>query len=161
MDEATKRPQAEDGKKLDEQWEANKAAADGRREAEAKERGGYLYTLPLGQPPIAIAQHYGGKRPGVLLELLEINPPQEAGPCGVCTTCERRNGSTCPQPRARWSRWFVGLGILIPVAWGDPRKKGDPPVVAPKALGRRNHQSAIRAQAIPAAGAEAAKRAKP
>lgn len=134
--------QSEEGKKLDRLHEQNQAAADARRPAEAEARGGYLYTIKLGQTPIQVAQHYGGQRRGVLEELLEANPAQKEGPCGVCLTCAAKDGKPCPKPRTRWARWFVGQGILIPVAWGDPREKGDPVAKPPSRFARRIHASA-------------------
>lgn len=167
--------QSDDGKKIDRLWEANKAAADARRPAEAEERGGWIYTVGLHQTPIAVAQFYGGKRAGVLAELLENNRDQQEGRCERCHACgvakelesraRRANGAApgtpepppdCEKPRVRWGRWFVGVGLLLPVSWGDPRLKGDMPTKPPRqaAMGRAISLSVQKARAKGAKGGE-------
>lgn len=136
--------QTDDGKVIDRQWEANKAEADGRRPAEAEARGGWIYTVGLHQSPIMVAQHFGGRRPGVLLELLAVNPRMDHGPCDVCVPCaamvkEERSEVTCAAPMLRWDRrrWFVGAGVLLPLSWGDPRLKSPLSIERPATAGMR------------------------
>ena len=140
--------QTEEGKALEELDKRNRAVWQAQRDPDARARGGWLFSVGLGQSPDAVAQHYSGGKRGALDELLALNPAQEAGPCNVCDDCNAQRASVlkqepkCKRPVARWARWFVGAGILLPYEWGDPDLRR-PLVGRPGAtLARRNHASA-------------------
>lgn len=79
-----------------------------RRKIEAQQRGGYLYVVRQNDLPSLVAQHYGGKKIGVISELQKLNPTVSTG--------------------GTWSQWFEGTEILLPVKWGDPSLKPLPPL---------------------------------
>jgi hypothetical protein len=99
-----------DARYWDELWEQNRQAAEARRPIEAIARGGWLFVV-LGEAvahPLEVAQHLAGStRPGVWRELVARNPKLSE---------IRPDGSV--------KAWFAGAGVLVPVAWGDPRARG-------------------------------------
>ena len=95
--------QSEEGRASDVLWEQNRRARERARPGEARARGGWLFSVSPGVTPLDVARHYSGGKRGALKELATLNPSCVDGD--------------------RWVRWFPGLGLLLPVGWGDPMKR--------------------------------------
>lgn len=84
------------------------------RSIDAQKAGGYLYVVRMNDLPINVAQHYGGKKPGVLAQMVKLNPTVAAN---------------------KWKGWVEGAEVLLPVEWGDPQLKPLPPLASGKPAG--------------------------
>lgn len=92
---------SDDADTLDRLWRDNQRKWREQRDPDAKARGGWIYVLR--DPTITpgdLAAHYSGGVDGALAQLLDANPDRKIG------TAEQR--------------WFSGMGLRLPYAWGDP-----------------------------------------